>query len=183
MRLYTQKMSDMSSKLVHRLSRYRYDIFITKMGWKMATPVGCELDEFDRPDTIFVVAEDQDQNIVGCARLLPTTRPYMLKELFPKLLNGAEAPQCNDVWELSRFAAVDLRRCPNRSRVAESVSAKELLEASIRTAVSLGAKKLITVSPRGMDRLIKRNGYHVRLNAPPKRIGGVYLCSYQLDVA
>ena len=39
--------------------------------------------------------------------MLPTTRPYLLDEVFPHLLHGIAPPHSPDVWELSRFAAMD----------------------------------------------------------------------------
>ncbi|MBL8509853.1 MAG: GNAT family N-acetyltransferase, partial [Chitinimonas sp.] len=89
------------------LARYRHRVFVEKLGWQLKCQDGLEFDQFDRPDTLYVVAQDQDDQVVGGARLLPTTRPYLLGEIFPQLLNGQPVPNSSDIWELSRFAAVD----------------------------------------------------------------------------
>ena len=55
---------------------------------------------------VYVVGEEAGR-VVGCARLLPTTRPYLLGEVCPQLLNGMPPPSSPEIWELSRFAALD----------------------------------------------------------------------------
>ena len=59
-----------------------------------------ELDQFDRKDTVYVVSQDEDGLVNGCARLLPTHRPYLLGEVFPQLMNGQEVALCPFLWNL-----------------------------------------------------------------------------------
>lgn len=108
MHIYTKTMNEMSSDLLKQLGQYRYRVFIEMLGWDLDTEPGIETDQFDRPDTVFVIAEDNAQNIIGCSRLLPTTQPYLLKEVFPELLGLRKAPESPQVWELSRFSALSL---------------------------------------------------------------------------
>jgi acyl homoserine lactone synthase len=51
---------------------------------------------------------NENQEIIGTARLLPTNHSYLLGEVFPQLMNGLTIPDSAEVWELSRFATVDL---------------------------------------------------------------------------
>lgn len=78
--------------LYSKIAHYRHKVFVKRLGWPLQTQNGIELDQFDRPDTVYVVAQDDEGCIVGCARLLPTTRPYLLGEVFPQLLNGLAPP-------------------------------------------------------------------------------------------
>lgn len=92
---------------VSNLGRYRYKVFVERLKWHLPCEAGHEFDQFDRSDTKHLIALGQGEDIVGCARLLPTTRPYLLESVFPALLNGQPPPSSPEVWELSRFAAVD----------------------------------------------------------------------------
>ncbi len=158
--------------LYSALSAYRHEVFVGGLGWELDVRDGYEQDQFDRADTIYVVARNQDGRITGCARLLPTTRPYLLGEVFPELLNGLRPPSSPDVWELSRFAAVDLASasCSRRSQMS-SPEAVGLLQRAIQTAAQLGAKRLITVSPIGIERLLRSAGFHAHRAGPPKVVG------------
>src|SRR5690606_5114500 len=84
-------------------------------------------------------------------------KPYLLGEVFPALLNGLEPPASPEVWELSRFAAVDLGS-PTRppSGQLSSPIAVELLRQAVACAERLGAKRVVTVSPVGVERLLKK---------------------------
>jgi len=58
-------------QLYTQVAHYRHKVFIEMLGWELETRNGEELDQFDRPDTLYVVSQDDDGNVNGCARLLP----------------------------------------------------------------------------------------------------------------
>ncbi len=77
---------------------------------RLAWPVqdGLEQNQFDRNDTVYVVTHDPDTaEIGGRTRLLATTKPYLLKGVFPQLMNGPPTPEQSEVW--SRFTLSNLR--------------------------------------------------------------------------
>lgn len=154
------------------ISEYRYRVFVEMLGWELQCEPGFEADQFDRKDTVYVVAHDENSDIIGLGRLLPTTSPYLLGDVFPDLLNGAAPPCSPDVWELSRFAAVDFNST-STSALGQFSSeiAIELLHQSIATARAHGAKQLITVSPLGIERLLRRAGFKAHRAGPPKMYG------------
>lgn len=166
------------------LGVYRHRVFVETLGWELDTPYGHEGDQFDRPDTVYVVARDDAQRITGCARLLPTTKPYLLGEVFPELLNGLPPPCVPDVWELSRFAAVDVTNASGTARgQMSSPIAVALLQSAIQTASSLGATRLITVSPIGVERLLRYAGFRAHRAGPPMVVGGhpLFACWIECD--
>src|ERR1035437_2190235 len=154
MNFFSGTTNEISEGLLTKISSYRHKVFVEKLGWDLATHDGAEQDQFDRPDTVYVVSQDDDGHVHGCARLLPTDQPYLLGDVFPQLLNGLPPPCTPDVWELSRFAAVDFN---NQTTSAlgqfSSPLAVKLLQESIDCAAAHGAKRLITVSPIGIERL------------------------------
>jgi N-acyl-L-homoserine lactone synthetase len=161
------------------MANYRHKVFVEQLGWQLQTYGNEELDQFDRPDTLYVVSHDEQGNIAGCARLLPTTKPYLLGEVFPQLLNGMPIPQSPDVWELSRFAAVNFNA---RSSFAlgqfSSPIVVDLLREAVACAAAQGAKRVITVSPIGVERLLKRTGFRSHRAGPPMIIDGhpIFAC-------
>jgi N-acyl-L-homoserine lactone synthetase len=166
-----------------KVAHYRHKVFVEQLGWELRTQDGEELDQFDRPDTVYVVAQDDDGQVLGCARLLPTTRPYLLREVFPQLLNGLPPPCSQDVWELSRFAAVDLNNPAPAQEQLSSPIRVELLHESVAYAATQGAKRLISVSPIGVERLIRRAGFHAHRAGPPMIIDGhpIFACWIELE--
>ena len=184
MQLTSGKTATLSPALFTDVAHYRYKVFIETLGWDLQTRNGEELDQFDHPDTLYVVSQNDDGLVNGCARLLPTTGPYLLGEVFPELMNGLPVPSSPDIWELSRFAAVDFS---NQSTSALSQFSSEitvnLLKESIRFAAANGARRLITVSPIGIERLLRRLGVHCHRAGPPMIIDGhpIFACWIEID--
>jgi N-acyl-L-homoserine lactone synthetase len=166
-----------------QVSAYRHKVFVENLGWDLHSPDGLEQDQFDRTDTIYVAVRDDEGQICGCARLLPTTRAYLLSEVFPQMLNGLEPPSSPDVWELSRFASVDFNS-PNQSPLRQMSSdvAIDLMQASIDYACKQGAKRLIAVTPLGVERLLRNAGFKAHRAGPPMRINGHLIFACWIEV-
>ncbi|WP_077000742.1 acyl-homoserine-lactone synthase [Variovorax sp. KK3] len=162
------------------LGQYRHKVFVETLGWDVPTRAGLELDQFDRPDTIYVLARNHGK-LVGVARLLPTLRPYLLDEVFPHLMGDARPPKSAEVWELSRFAAVG---CQSRVPSGHlSTTALELLRAVQDCALRQGASRLIMVTALGVERLLRNAGYCVYRAGPPQVVDGqpVLACWIELQ--
>lgn len=170
----------LSPELETALAEYRHKIFIERLGWPLPVANGMERDQFDHPETLYVMVREQNGAICGCARLLPTTEPYLLSEVFEHLLAGAPMPNSSEVWELSRFAAASIN--PN-STVDTAVNTRNLLAAAVKCAAEQGAKRLITVSPLGIERLLHRMGVHAHRAGPPMFADGkpIFACWIEID--
>jgi acyl homoserine lactone synthase len=178
------KTEALSETLFSKMGHYRCKVFVETLGWDLQTRNGEELDQFDRPDTLYVVAQDDDGHVNGCARLLPTNSAYLLGEVFPELMNGLPVPCSADVWELSRFAAVDFnKRTSSALAQFSSEVAINLLRESIAFAAANGAKRLITVSPIGIERLLRRAGFHCHRAGPPTIVDGhpIFACWIEVE--
>lgn len=173
MQLITGTAQNIPASTMTDIARYRYRVFVEKLGWELQCVGGLEYDQFDRDDTVYVVAHDEEGDIVGLARLLPTTRPYLLGEVFPQLMNGQAIPECKTVWELSRFVALDFKAEATTGLMQfSSPVAVSLMHESIAVASRLGAERLITVSPLGVERLLRKGGIKAHRAGPPMVVGG-----------
>lgn len=166
------------------VANYGRQFFIVeKLGWQLQCEGGIEYDQFDRVDTQYVIAQNTEKEIIGTARLLPTQRPYLLGEVFPQLMNGLAVPASEDVWELSRFAALDFNALATSAMAQfSSPIAVGLLRASLEQAARLGAKKLITVSPLGVERLLRKAGFSAHRAGPPMVVDGAPIFACWIDV-
>jgi N-acyl-L-homoserine lactone synthetase len=180
MQTISGKRSEFSPQLENAMAEYRHKIFIERLGWPLPVENGQERDQFDHPDTMYVVAQDAEGAICGCARLLPTTEPYLLSEIFPHLMGGAPVPHSREVWELSRFAAA---ATGEDVQVDAAANTRRVLAGAVKIAMEQGAARLITVSPLGIERLLHRMGVHAHRAGPPVRIDGkpVFACWIEID--
>jgi acyl homoserine lactone synthase len=83
-------------------ARLRYDVFVRRRGLDHSSWDGLEFDEFDTPAATYLVWRDNDRIVRGVARLLRTTRPYMLRSHWPYLVADGVLPSSIDVFEVTR---------------------------------------------------------------------------------
>jgi len=180
----TGRQEELPDGLYSKVAHYRHKVFVERLGWQLQTFNYAEQDQFDRFDTVYVISRDERGDISGCARLLPTTQPYLLGDVFPQLLNGMPPPNSPDVWELSRFAAVDFNAKTSCALGQfSSPITVTLLQEAIAYAASQGAKRVITVSPVGVERLLKRTGFHSHRAGPPMVVDGHPIFACWIDIA
>jgi acyl homoserine lactone synthase len=182
MRIVQGTGEELTMRLEAAIAAYRYEIFVRRFGWRLNCREGFERDQFDRPDTLYVAALDASNQVCGCGRLLPTTRPYLLAQVFPHVMGGQAPPRSAAVWELSRFSV--LPAC-NRRLSAEALMEmrRALLAAAVQCAAAHGARRLITLSPLGVERLLRQLGVHAHRAAPPTQIDGkwTFACWIEID--
>lgn len=182
MRIFSGSGGALGTQLRQDIASYRYKVFVEKLGWPLDCPNQLELDEFDRDDTFYLTAKDEAGAIVGTARLLPTTSPYLLSEIFPYLLGGAQPPSQKHVWELSRFAAVTLKKDNDALSTYSSSHSMSLLLEAIEYAKSLGARQLLTVSPSAVARLLLKKKFSVRRLGPSRISEGICIIALEIDL-
>jgi acyl homoserine lactone synthase len=144
------------------LARYRNRIFVERLGWSMGGRLckqGYERDQFDVPSTVYIIRRNSANQINGCARMMPTSGPYLLKELFPGLLAEGGLPNTGDVWELSRLAASQEGNSA-RYHAGDLQSIREILRAVTTFCTSRGVRRLVGVTYVAMVRLFRRLGIH-----------------------
>ncbi|WP_341686313.1 acyl-homoserine-lactone synthase [Limnohabitans sp.] len=151
-----------------RMGVYRREVFIDRLGWDLPIIDGMELDEFDDLNALYVCSHDNNGQVNGVARLLPTTGPYLMGKVFPHLWAGATLPQDPQVWELSRFATSDLDNIPGLAATSTpTTSASQLLHRVIGLAASKGAHSLITVTTVVLERLLRQKGFQAKRTGLP----------------
>ena len=186
MDVIASKIEELSDAVFSSLANYRHQAVEQALGWELEAKMGEPLDAFDGPDTLYVVARDSAGHVNGCARLLPTDRPYLLGELFPELLGGVALPRSAQVWELSRFSACDFNSQTSAalSQHASDVALK-LLHGALACAAAHGATRLITLAPISLERLLRRAGLRAHRAAPPAIIDGhpLVACWIEIDPA
>lgn len=183
MRFIAGTAKSLHTSVMTGMARYRHKVFVERLGWQLQCRNGQEYDQFDRDDTVYIVGQDDETGeISGTARLLPTTRPYLLREVFPHLMADQPLPCSGDIWELSRFAAVDFNAAGGGPRQQfSSPQAIDLLRATLIQARRVGAASLITISPLGIERLLNRAGFKVHRATRPTLIDGAPIVCCRID--
>lgn len=146
--------------------RLRYRLFVERQGWDVPTVRKLEHDEFDTPAAQYLVWTDDAGEVRGVVRLLPTSRPYMLKKLWPDLVFG-DLPNSNFVWEATRFGCeYSLGPSTRRKAVAEMLCAMQ--EFGLMREIKL---YLAVMPVRLLKSVVVKAGCRVSILGPPRLIG------------
>jgi acyl homoserine lactone synthase len=169
---------EFKSKDLWEMHTLRAKVFSGRLGWEVPVMSGMEIDGYDALDPAYMVMREPAGALLGCWRLLPTEGPYMLKDSFPQLLEGREAPSDARIWELSRFAL----ETDKENRYGFSDMTMQCFEAVIRYGIENGLTHYVTVTTTAMERLTRRAGVVTTRLGEPQRIGIENAVAFYVDV-
>lgn len=161
--------------------KLRHEVFKERLDWEVGSASGKERDMFDDLDPVYIVCEHEG-DVLGSWRLLPSTGPYMLKNVFPELLYGMPAPEAPDVWEISRFA-VSKRVVGNESLGTIKTVTNLLLEQLFSFAARREISRIVAVADVRFERILNRAGLLTQRFGPPLQIGVTRAISGYADVS
>jgi N-acyl-L-homoserine lactone synthetase len=162
------------SELIDQMYRMRASVFSDRLGWDVEVKDGLEIDRFDAEDPLYLLSvAEQTGQLQGSVRLLPTSGPNMLRDVFPVLLGG-ETVQSHLIWESSRFAInPELGRSPDDANNMVSKTTIELLCGIVEVCQYAGIPYVVSVYDARMARIFKAANCPVTLIGTPTRIGKV----------
>ncbi|MFC0250509.1 acyl-homoserine-lactone synthase [Massilia consociata] len=169
---------EFKSKDLWEMHALRAKVFSGRLGWEVPILSGMEIDGYDALEPRYMQMREPGGQLRGCWRLLPTEGPYMLKDSFPQLLEGSEAPSDPRIWELSRFAL----ETDASSRYGFSEMTLDSFEAIVRHGVENGLTHYVTVTTTAMERLTRRAGVVIRRLGSPQVIGVETAVAFYVDV-
>jgi acyl homoserine lactone synthase len=173
----------LSADILDSMYRLRSAAFSERLGWDVKSVRGREIDTFDDLDPTYMVVRDRQQpsRALGCWRLLRTTGPYMLRDVFPELLDGAPVPDDPRVWEISRYAVTpDARTAkPGFGFGDISVAMWRRLFSFSREA---GIDAFVAVTTVSVERLVARLGLRIERFGPARRIGNAMSVAFRLPM-
>jgi acyl homoserine lactone synthase len=153
-------------------------MFVERQRWNVPHYRQIEYDEFDTPAATYILIVDDQNRTLGTARLIPTTRPYMVESLWPDLVD-VELPHFASVWEASRFGCDrDLDSASRRRVVAQ------LIQACQEFGVANGITRYLGVMPVWVFKhVIAAHGCPVTPLGPKLRLHGHDIEAAYIDVS
>lgn len=176
--LHDRHFVDHYSEPMYRL---RAKVFQDRLRWDVKVENGLEQDQFDDNDSVYMVATDDDDQVCGGWRLRPTTRHYMLSDIFPQLLNGQPVPRHRQIWEISRFA-VDTSDVARTAGFSMGETARQLVRDTVQFAVANHINQYVLVTSVAVERLLASTGLVLHRFGPPVKIGRVWSVACWVDI-
>lgn len=161
-------------KLFDQMFQMRAEVFADRLGWDVTVENGREIDRFDAEDPLYLFSlDDQTGQLRGAVRLLPTTGPNMLRDVFSVLMPGGtvESPL---IWESSRFAVNPrIFRTQDRAEANHTVNRTtvELLCGMVEAGQKAGIEHIVSVFDARMARIFRSIDCRYEQIGTPSRIG------------
>lgn len=156
--------------VMDRYFRIRHDIYVEEFGWPGLMPRdGREIDQFDGPDATYMLGIDGNGDVVAGSRFIPTTKPHLLRDVFPWLADGP-VPVDKNMYEWTRIFVVKPLRTPGHA----SLAAGRILTAIQEYFVASDVGRLTVVCEDfWFDRLERLGWNPVRLGRPQEHDGEI----------
>lgn len=155
----------------------RKRVFVDLLKWQV--PVIAErfeVDQFDDAHAVYLVVTGPASEHLASARLLPTTRPHILGDLYPELCDGP-VPRGPATLEITRF-------CLDRSLTANSrrTVRDRLVSAIVDYARTHDIGCYTGVAELGWLQQILAFGWRCRSLGKPRTIHGAMLGALAIDI-
>ncbi|MBL1435541.1 MAG: autoinducer synthase [Rhodobacteraceae bacterium] len=152
--------------LLEQMHQLRARVFQGRLGWDVNVVDGKEIDMFDNLDPAHVVSVSTSGEVLGCMRLLQTTGPHMLADVFSSIMDGEPPLRSSTLWEATRFCVDTERLGRGKGRNTISYVTSEIMIGAFEFAMKAGVSDAVAVIDPIMDRVMKRSG-----NAPYDYLG------------
>lgn len=121
--------------LLRDMHRDRKRVFVDRFGWDVPVVDGeLEIDRFDTGEAVYLVAASPEGRHWGSTRLLPSTAPHILGDLFPELAAG-DPPRGPGIWETTRLVySPDIRDMALLERIRLTLRAG-MIEFALATGI------------------------------------------------
>jgi acyl homoserine lactone synthase len=159
---------DFDNSDINEMYRLRARVFHGRLGWDVPTIAGMEIDGYDALGPHYMLIHSDDGQLRGCWRLMPTEGPHMLKDTFPQLLHGEQAPVGRHIWELSRFA---IETGGEEQSFGFTDMTIHAIQEVMNFAQRMGITRYVTVTTTSIERLLRRTGIDISRLGPPVQIG------------
>ena len=171
-----------STKYLVDMHRVRTKIFKERMGWDVqVNHMELEIDEYDLPQTVYILYLNEQEKVVGTWRFLLNTEPSMIKNIWPQYLDSLPIPVSRNMCETSRFGVnietntavpSNQKTCEtsrfgaqsstsgkNSNRKMVNKATYEMIAALIDVCIKCGITEMYTLYDVKVKRLLEKIGF------------------------
>lgn len=146
-------------ELSDQMFRMRARVFKDRLRWDVDVENGRERDAYDSMDPLYVLSVDEcSSRLRGSVRILPTTGPHMMRDVFNDFFDDPLHIESPLIWECTRFA-VDPEPGTELTTAGLNLATSELLLGILDAAAAAGVTQILGVSETPMLRIYRRSGW------------------------
>lgn len=157
--------------LLDQMFRLRAQVFHDRLGWDVKVVDGWEKDSFDDQDPLYVLSVSGDrQTLYGSCRLLPTSGPHMMSDVFGAHFDPDTVIRTPLIWEITRFCTSDAKM--NTSTPSGlNLPTIEMLAGVCELGLTYGMSHVTAVFEPIMGRVYRRAGLRTSILGKTRTLG------------
>lgn len=158
-----------ATRYLFDMHKVRTRIFRDRMGWDVhVNDMQMEVDEYDLPETIYILSIDEQGQVVGTWRFLMNTEPSMICNIWPQYLKTLPIPASHHMCETSRFGVVSRagrfgaqkdEGSPGKKRALFNIATAEMIVALIEVCIMCGITDMFTLYDVKIKNLLDKIGF------------------------
>jgi acyl homoserine lactone synthase len=171
--------------LFDQMFRQRALTFKQRLGWDVTVTDGWETDAFDELDPLYVMSVTPDRTqLLGSARLLPTSGPHMMSEVFGPHFGPDATLRTPLIWEITRFCTDEAAKTTSTPS-GLNFTTLELLAGVCELGMANGISHVTAVFDPLMGRIYRRAGLRTTMLGKSSSLGAgtVYAGLWELNSA
>lgn len=159
--------------LFEQMFRLRARSFDERRKWSVEVKDGLEIDRFDEMNPLYVMSISPNGDLLASLRLLPSTGPHMLSDVFPETMTGAPIIRHPLIWESSRFC-VDTDAIARQTAAGLHTNTGEILLGLFEVAQQNAVENIVSVYDVLVERILRRAGCSFERLGEPFAYDGLY---------
>lgn len=168
MHVLTSQNADDYPELFEKIWRFRHKQFVERLGWKeLRSEDGREKDRFDTDDAIHLAVVSNDE-VVGYTRLLRTSRPHLLSDVYPEIMLGQDWPRGDAIYEWTRCISDD-----KAAKFGDVQASHMLITGVLEFCLLSGIQGMIVETHPKLVTWMLETGYKVETLNTPQMINDV----------
>ena len=172
------------ASLVDQLFRLRKRVFADQLGWDVRVVGGLERDEYDGLDPVYLIwCDEEHTKVYGGMRLMPTTGPTLLYDVFRETFPDGANLSAPGIWEGTRMCIDDIALAKDRPEATGARGFCLMLVALCEVALAHGIHTMISNYEPHMKRLYKRAGAKVHELGSAEGFGKHPVCCGSFEVS
>ena len=154
--------------LMQKVWRFRHVQFVERLGWTdLSSHDGREVDRFDTGDAIHLVLEKNGE-VVGYTRLLRTSGPHLLSDIYPQIMQGKDWPRGKTIYEWTRCISN-----AGAGKFGQVQASHLLITGVLEFCLVSGIRGMIVETHPKLVSWMVETGYEVEILNAPQVMNGV----------
>jgi acyl-homoserine lactone synthase len=135
--IVTSANRDLYGDALEQSFRLRHHVYIRELKWRglKARDDGREIDQFDTPAAVHLLYIEGGK-VYGGTRLVPTTEPHLLSEVFAHFAVIRGVPRAPDIAEWTRFYVAPERREEHKASRVGSLVLSSMIDYALQEGIS-----------------------------------------------